>query len=369
MSIDTNTYDVLVVGGGPAGAIAAYELAKSKVSVALIEKEKLPRYKACGGIVTPRVDRIIDFSLEPVIERHISKMLITVKQSSPFVREYPRTIVYTMMRDTFDNFLVQKAREAGAIVFDGSPLTALEALEDGYRVKTPTGEFVTKYVIAADGANSITRRLVGAPKHQRLSVAIEREILDTENRLDEWNSILALDFGHMKSGYGWVFPKANNFSVGVGAPKSLARELRPYYDSFVDHYAGEIGNTEPYISEGHHLPIRVHNEKIVYGRTVFVGDVAGLIDPMTGEGIYFAMRSGQFAAQVIEEALRIKSNDLRKYEELVDREIQSELQVAKILLKILDTAPGFWVPLLLKRSNMFWNYFCRVLIGEKTYHV
>jgi geranylgeranyl reductase family protein len=365
MSLETS--DVVVVGAGPAGTIAAYELAKQGVRVVLFEKEKLPRYKACGGIVSPRAERVLDFSIAPVIERRVTKILITVRQRAPFIREYPRPIIYTVMRDTFDSFLVEKAKEAGAIVFDQSPVIGLTEARKEYVVTTAKKKMVTRYIVAADGANSTMRMLVDAPPFQRLSVAIEREVLDTENKLERWNGMVALDFGHLRSGYAWIFPKGQNFSIGVGGPKSLAKEFQPYYDQFTKYYKNQLSNAKPYISKGHLLPIRLLDERIVYGRTLLVGDAAGLIDPMIGEGIYFAMISAQLAAKTVIKAIQEGHTDLLSYQNEVDKEIQSEIQIAKILLKILDLAPGVWIPLLLKHSDTFWNYFCRVLIGEKNY--
>lgn len=360
-------YDVVVVGGGPAGALAAYELAKKSLKVALLEKEALPRYKACGGVVAPHVDKLIDFSIEPAIERRVTKMRVTVNLASPFVSEAPRPFAYMVMRDTFDNHLLEVAQKAGATLYQQSPLASLEKTLSGYTVKTPKLKLEAKYLVGADGANSFTRKLVGAPRHKRLSVALEWEIKSSPDRLEEWRDTLALDFGHLASGYAWVFPKAENFSIGVVGPKSIAQQLAAYCTATLNYYQPAIGNTKPYITAGHYLPTRVPNEQIVHGRTLLVGDAAGLIEPMVGEGIYYAMQSGQLAAETILEAELLGADHLIDYQRKVDQAIQPELQVSKSLLRLLDMAPRFWVPQLLNQSNPFWKYFYRIFTGEKNY--
>jgi flavin-dependent dehydrogenase len=197
-------------------------------------------------------------------------------------------------------------------------------------------------------------------------VAIEREIQGAPEILEEWKDTASLDLGHLASGYAWVFPKATNFSVGVGGPRSVAKQFRAYYDDVVAYYRSEIGANRPYIEAGHHLPVRVPDERIVYGRTLLIGDAAGLIEPLAGEGIYYAMRSGQISAETIWETMRGQAQ-LATYQRKIDQEIQPELQGAKALLFLLDLAPHFWVPLLLRQSSPFWKYFYRLFTGEKSY--
>jgi geranylgeranyl reductase family protein len=360
-------YQVAVIGAGPSGAIAAYELAKRGVNVAIFEKHDLPRSKPCGGVVATHVDELLDFSLDPVVERKITKILITVKLGSPFLTESPQPFAYLVMRERFDTFLVDVARRTGAVVYLKSGITSLTEESDGYSLKTKDTTVRVNYIVGADGAHSTMRRLVGAPRFQRLSFAIEREIRSSSKQTAEWEDTIALDFGQIGSGYGWVFPKTNNFSVGTGGPRSVARQLPSYCTDLMAHYRERIGDEQPYSSSASNLPIRTKGEPIVYGRVLFVGDAAGLIDPLSGEGIYYAMRSGQLAAKVIAESIAHGEPQLATYQNAIDQEIQSELQIAKKLLWMLDLAPALWVPWLMKPSHPFWRYFYRVFTGEKEY--
>jgi geranylgeranyl reductase family protein len=365
--VQRNHYDAVVVGGGPAGAIAAYRLARQSLKVALLEKEQLPRYKACGGAVALHANKLLDFPIDSVVERQISRMLVTVNLKSPFTSEAPRPIANMVMRDKFDSLLLEVAAQAGVTVHQRSPLVGLVTCPTGYTVRTPGREFDTRYLIGADGANSMTRKLIGAPRFKRLAVALEWEIGSSAERARRWADTVAVDFGSLRSGYGWIFPKSAGFSVGVVAPKSLARQLRPYCQKMLRHYSDAIGSAEPYIKAGHHLPMRVPGEQLVFGRTLLVGDAAGLIDPVVGEGIYYALHSGQLAAETIAEAVRLGDARLTDYQRKIDRIIQPELQVSKSLLRMLDWAPQFWIPRTLKQSSSFWRYFCSIYAGEGSF--
>jgi geranylgeranyl reductase family protein len=362
-----NKYDVVVVGGGPGGAIAAYRLAQKSLKVALLEKEKLPRYKACGGVVAPHADKVLDFSIDSMIERRVTKMKISVNFKSQFVSEAPQPFANLVMRDKFDQYLLDVAARTGVTVYPQSPLVSLQATPTGYTVATPKLEINTQYLVGADGANSVTRKLVGAPGFKRLAVALEWEIRSSAESLQDWRETVAVDFGTLRSGYAWVFPKSENFSIGVVGPKSLAKQLRAYCEAMLEHYQDAIGPAKPYIMAGHHLPMRAPGEKIVFGRTLLVGDAAGLIDPLVGEGIYYAMYSGQLAAETILEAAQMNDDRLVTYQQKVDRLIQPELQVSKSLLYILDWAPHFWIPRALKQSSPIWKYFYSIYTGEGSF--
>jgi len=360
-------YDAIVIGAGPAGATAAYQMAKRGLSVALLEKRMLPRYKACGGVVAPHVEDILDFSIEPAIEYKVTKILVTVRLQSPFITESPSPFAYLVMRDRFDKYLVDAAQRAGVVLCAGSPVRAIAAGKGECVVKTKDMAYRGKYVVGCDGANGATRRLVGAPRLARLAVAMAREIDAPPEATRKWHDTIALDFGQLSSGYAWVFPKARNFSVGAGGARRVAKRLSPYCDQVIAHYRDRMGSDAPSVSVEHCLPVRVRNEPIVYSRTLLAGDAAGLIEPLSGEGIYYAIRSGQIAAETVAEAVERGEGHLMTYERRVDAEIQPELQVAKTLRSLLDLAPSLWVPRLMKTTHPFWRYFHRIFTGERRY--
>ncbi len=359
-------FDIVVVGAGPSGASVAYHSAKRGLNVAIIEREIFPRYKPCGGVVAIHVEKILDFPLTPVVEQRISRMLISFKLKKRFVSDFGRPFVYMVMRDKFDQFLVDKAQSAGARVYYENLLVNIEKNNEGYCVKTDKNCFYAKYIIAADGANSNVRNLLGIPAFHNVSVALDREIYAPKLDINKWNNTLVLDFGWLESGYGWIFPKKNNFSLGVGGARKVSRQLLSYYNKLFNKFSHELNLNDVFFSKGHRLPIRKQGESLVYENVILVGDAAGLIDPLSGEGIYYSIRSGQIAADVVYQ----NKNDqmsLITYEERIDKEIQPELEVSKVMLMLLDSAPSFWIPFLLRENNPFFQYYCKIFTGEHKY--
>jgi geranylgeranyl reductase family protein len=364
----TAAYDVVVVGGGPAGAIAAYELAKRSLRVALLEKQRLPRYKTCAGAVAPHVAKLLDFPLAPVVERTTDRMRITVNGARPFVRAAERPFAFMVMRDRFDAYLLAQAARVGVVVHQEAPLVAIESSAAGFVVRTPERALSCRYLVGADGANGSTRRLLGAPRFRRAAVALEWEIAGKPEALAAWRDTVAIDLGSVESGYGWVFPKAENFSVGVMTPRPLARQLKAYCAATRALYGESIGDAEPHVALAHHLPIRVPDEPLVFGRALLVGDAAGLVDAAVGEGIYYAIQSGQLAAAAIAQASERRDDaELLSYQRGVDAAIQPELQASKAFLRILDLAPRFFVPYVLRPNAAFWRYFFGIFSGERRF--
>jgi flavin-dependent dehydrogenase len=131
-------YDAIVVGLGPAGATAAYELSKRGFNVLAFDKQKHPRYKPCGGGLTARIEKILEPDFKNVVEKTINKVNFTFQGTGDLLAESNRPLVYMVMRDTFDNFLVEKARAAGAEILEQEKVTHVEEGKDSVLVLTPS---------------------------------------------------------------------------------------------------------------------------------------------------------------------------------------------------------------------------------------
>lgn len=370
MTVEKSTniphFQVIVVGAGPAGAISAHQLANAGVSVALLEKETLPRYKACGGGVTIRAQKHLDFPIDAVIERTVNRCYITSNFKNPYIKTYPEPISHMTMRDRLDELLAQRATQAGAKLMDGCKVSDITDTGAGYRLKTSSGDFTADYLIAADGANSIIRKKLEMPAFQRPFVAVEYETDGSPQALDEWRDMLGLDFGPVLGGYTWVFPKSDHFSIGAGGDIRAAKKLDEVTEAYIAYYKDQLGLGEVRKRTGHKIPIAAKGDAFSKGRTLFVGDAGGLADPLTGEGIYFAIASGKIAARTITDALQ-NGGTLMAYDHALQAEILPEIQMSKALLRVLDSSRRFWPWFLLKCFPPFWVYFCKLQRGEKTY--
>ena len=219
-------------------------------------------------------------------------------------------------------------------------------------------------MVGADGARSIVAASAGLMQRVDLGIGMEAEISVPGQRLVQWEGLMGLDLGHMRGGYGWVFPKKDHLSVGAGSPLHQAKRLKSGYQAVLKAH-GLDGCSDSRI-RSHWLPVRRKGMAIQSGRCLLLGDAAGLVDPVTGEGIYNAVRSARIAAPVIENYLKGSSSNLQEYEATVDKQIMPELKAARALARGFAWFPGL-VFTAVEHNDRLWNACCRLLRGEDTY--
>ena len=356
--------DVTIVGGGPAGATLAYELAKTGIGALLLEKEKLPRYKCCAGGVTSKAAELLDFDISQLAEDVIHEVSFSFNLGSPYLRRSDRPLMYTVMRDVFDHSLVERAQRLGATLMDGQKVTQVQVIGDWVEVSTADNIFRSRLVVGADGAYSTVARELDMGRNIEYLMGIESEIAVPEKELAKWKSRVQIDLGCIPGGYAWAFPKREHLSIGVGCHASKARDLHSRYQKFLDSL--DIGGYAIASSGSHLIPTSRKGRLVWQDKALLLGDAAGLCDPLTGEGIYYAILSARLATQVIEDCSTHGEVKLESYQEAVDREIMSELRMARVLSRLFVRFPHPAFEML-KRSDAVWRATCGLMSGELKY--
>ena len=364
-------YDAIVIGAGPAGAVAAHDLAKGGLTVALIEKHTLPRHKTCGGGVPTLTKNLLslaemgevrDLSPDAFVECHVTQMRHTYNFDDPHLGEMnpdaeanpdDALALWMVQRSVFDNALAQRAAHAGADLREGLALKSLEIVK-GKPVlvraegKNGSWEATADVVIGADGANGMTAKCVGLRKERSLAIAIEAEIPHTwgEGHPDLRPDVAHLEFGAIKLGYAWVFPKGDHINVGAGVfrPKRESgrgdSNVKEQLHKAIHDYLEMLGvPQEPgsLVYHAHPLPIWDGLDKIQTrdGKVLLVGDAAGLINPFFGDGIFHALTSGKIAARCVLEG------DAKGYTKAISHEFKANFDAALRIAKIFYQWPHF----------------------------
>jgi geranylgeranyl reductase family protein len=348
-------YDVIVVGAGPAGASAAFWLGKAGKRVLVLEKERLPRYKPCGGGVPKVVFDRFPFDFSPVVEREVSRIRFRFRDGREVTIGLPERPVAMVMRDRFDYHILRHAR---VDVRDGFQVVSVQEDQAGVGVATRSGEtFHARYLIGADGANSRVARLAGLRRRKRMGATIEAEVSADDGLLAEYAETALFLFGTPPWGYLWIFPKAEHLSVGIGTFRKKCPAIR----ETLWREMGWLGiEVEEARQRGHPLPIYVRHEPLHRGRVLLVGDAAGLVDPLLGEGIRHAVDSGRLAAEAV------LADDLPGYTLWVHRQIGADLLWGLRWARLFHNHPWGSFELAV-RNSLFVREFLRLLAGQTTY--
>ncbi len=355
--------DCIIVGAGPSGATAAYNLAKKGHSVLILEKASLPRYKPCGGGVSPAIAQWLDFDLNPIIDHTINKVEFTWQMGDQVVAKLnEKAPMWMVKRDIFDNYLIKQGKNQGADIKDNTEVQAIKFDNNNWQINTNQGILNAKYLIAADGVNSSIAQLLGF-KLGKPSLGASLEI--TASIPEDKQHIGYFDFGSLKNGYIWAFTKSDGYSIsggffkGNGKAQALEKSLKDY--------ANKLGldlNNSQY--QEYDLALWNGSQNLHTQGALLVGDAARLADPITGEGIRPSIFSGFQAGEAISQALQGDDNALANYSEIINEELGKDLVLAQRLGGLFYQFPKIAYKVGVKRPASA-QIMSKVLAGELRY--
>ncbi len=346
-------YDVAVIGAGPAGATAARYLAKSGMKVCLIDKDQFPRDKPCGGGFSQGL--IDDF---PYLRKRTDEFLKGIARigilHSPNrqIALQGKVDMAVTLRTDFDNVLLESAVEEGLEPLLENRVTSVRSNQDSYMVQLKGGQSIkASLVIGADGASSMTARETGLntrwPSSKITACRVAEIPARYEDIIERYTEDLHYHFFANLSGlpgYGWIFPKQDTINIGLGIVGTHAKGLPGIFDSFVAYLKKNNllkANSDLSGTKGALVPTGGPLDRTYIDRLLLVGDSAGMVSPLTGGGIAYAMKAARFAAVVIAKAFEegtFSSSDLRNYEILWKHDFGDEFK-GQLIAQRLFTSP------------------------------
>jgi geranylgeranyl reductase family protein len=345
-------YDAIVVGAGPAGSTCAYRLASAGVSVLLLDKARFPRDKPCGGGVTIRALEQLPFGIDPVVEGVVDRFELRLGHRRGFSRAAPAPLALMTQRRRLDAYLVEHAVAAGAELREGVRVS--EVREDG------VGDDTARVVIGADGANGVTARSLGLRTDREHGVALEGNLANEDVEAERYARRLVLEFGTVPGGYGWVFPKGDHVNFGVGGWEDEGPRLRQHLARLCEaHGVDAAALTEV---RGHRLPLRHQGSALAAGRVALVGDAAGLVDPLSGDGLYEAFLSSRLAAEHALAILAGECDSFEAYAQQLEQRLAPLVRASWGAKHALDRFPR--LTFTVARAPYLWDLVVRLMRGE-----
>jgi len=379
----SEVWDVAVIGAGPAGAMAALAAASRQQKVVVLERFRIPRHKTCAGGLLGASMRALPAGLEAPVQGTVTSFTFSLRGKPGPTKTADVPLVRTVQRDKFDAMLIDAAVAAGAVVRDGATVTGLTAEGDGLmRISIRDDKSVrdhrdvhARVIVGADGSAGRSAGYVGVTLDQ-VDLGLEIELPVPADRREYWRDRILIDWGSIPGGYAWVFPKGDFLSVGViaervgagqgGAGQGGAERTRAYLDDFLTRH--QFDREAAVVSSGHLTRCRTADSPLYRDRVLVAGDAAGLLEPLTREGISFALRSGTMAGQAAATAAQASSaaevtTALSAYADEISATLTPEMQAGRLLLRAYTRHPrAFYLTVLL--VPVAWKLVVRSVTGE-----
>ncbi len=324
-------YDVAVSGLGPAGVSFLRSLS-ADLNVIAFDSAEFPRKKLCAGGLTLKAFSLLS-ELFPGVEKKVrikAKIFKLFNGKKSVILESPDVLTYLTDRTELDEFLFNSIAESFPSIHTGEAVLSVEEEKHVLRIRTTKGTYLARVLVVADGVNSRVARQLGLSRDIGFTLEVDVPQKDSEE--------VVIDFSGFGWGYYWIFPKGEWVTAGLGEFRENALALK---EMFVE-LNRKHGLPAPSGFYGFPIPSGRRKNDVWKGRTIFLGDAGGLVDPLTGEGIYYAALSGVVAAETVKKVFETGSFDLLGlYEEEMNKLFGSEFFWAKVVGHMFFRAKAF----------------------------
>jgi len=352
-------YDVIVVGGGPAGSTAARYCAAAGLETLILEKEYFPRVKTCAGGVTVAALNLLEEPVPPEIVESRCTHFYGFYEDEKVAVDMGQEFMVVVSREIFDMWLIGLAQSAGADFKQGQKVTSIDVCADGVTVRTESAAYCGRIVVGADGVNSAVAKMVRRPLQKNdLGFCLCSEV-DAAGYDQNWYDGIEIYYGQMPMSYGWVFPKRGRYSVGLGGWLSGAKNFKEVLERFLQKRGLPLEQE----IRGHFVPLGGIDRPTVSDRIILAGDAAGYADPFTGEGIRYAVASGRLAAEaanfLISRGVQLDRQNLGVYERNCYRQFGADLKAALFIARQFGKFPKLLLGIYFRCGEPFknlWRY-------------
>lgn len=356
---------VAVLGGGPAGASAAERLAAAGLKTVLFD-EKLAWEKPCGGGITFKAYTEYPYLIDNATPKRLvhETLIAAPKAGEARLRLTNPLVIYSRLE--LNRLLLERADRAGAAI-EQERVMGIERRERGWSLKTRGGTAEADYLIVATGARNPLREVGTEWRAHDTMSALGYYVEARQEHID-------IQFLKGLEGYIWVFPRAGHLSVGICGKGETAHSLRARLDAYMDEHGISRKDARFY---SHVLP-SLESAGWKRNRTagpgwLAVGDAGGLVDPITGEGLYYALRSGDLASRVVLDDAHGIADKGAAYRAALAREFSADLEFASVIAKrvflgrfLFRTVPQCMVHLI-GRSQRFRDLMQDLFSGTQPY--
>jgi geranylgeranyl reductase family protein len=358
----STTYDAIVVGAGPAGCRAAWILGRMNKKVLLLDRQRFPRWKPCAGGLTAKAEPYVPAELRGQLQRTMYGAVLTFGDRFLTHVTTDLPLGWMVHRESFDQAHLELVCSLpGVTVIEGAGAQDVEENAGSVRVRAGGAVFTAGVVIGADGVNGVVSRSL--PGHEGRSFVFAYEGEATFSRPALEREVL-FDFRKFPNGYGWIFPKSDHYSIGGYVYERGVSGVARLYDEFCAE-SSRLAGCPTFRRRGYRIPRGGGDRKLNSARMLLAGDAADLVDPLTGEGIYYALRSGQLAAESAA-AFLDRGEPLDGYSRQVREEIQNEFRTARKLASLLWGHRRVAYFLFMKNRTVC-RWLTEILIGRRSY--